>query len=180
LVGLTSPISCSQMTLLNFCGANLDHLRYMYCLFFCFEVILGLKINLAELELVPIGNVSNVEDLACVLGYRVSSLRIKYLTLLLGARFKARSIWDDIIEKIECCLASWKMLYLFKGGRITLIKSTFSNFPSLSLFPIPVGVANCIEKLRRDFLWGSIGKEFKYHLVSWSKICSLISKGVGR
>jgi hypothetical protein len=51
-------------------------------------------------------------------------------------------------------LASWKMLYLSKGGRLRVIKNTISNLPTyyLSLFPIPVGVANRIEKLQRDFL----------------------------
>jgi hypothetical protein len=35
------------------------------------------------------------------------------------------------------------------------IKSTLSNLPTyfLSLFPIPVGVANRLEKFQRDFLW---------------------------
>jgi hypothetical protein len=42
----------------------------------------------------------------------------------------------------------WNRLYLLKGGRLTLIKSTLSNLPTyyLSLFPIPLGVANKIEK----------------------------------
>jgi hypothetical protein len=38
-------------------------------------------------------------------------------------------------------------------------------------------VANRIEKLQRDFLWGRIGDEFKCHLVSWDKVCSPISEG---
>jgi hypothetical protein len=70
-------------------------------------------------------------------------------------------------------------LYLSKGGRVTLIKSTLSNLPTyfLSLFPIPSSVANRIEKLHRDFLWSGIGEEFKFHLVNWSKVCSPISNG---
>ena len=45
------------------------------------------------------------------------------------------------------------------------------------LFPLLVGVANCIEKLQHDFLLGGLGDEFKYHLVSWSQVCSLITEG---
>ena len=70
---------------------------------------------------------------------------------------------------------------LSKGGRLTLIKSTLSNLPtySLSLFPIPVGVVNRLKKLQRDFLWGEIGDEFKYHLVNWSQVYTNEVCGVG-
>jgi hypothetical protein len=63
----------------------------------------------------------------------------------LGASFKAKSIWDDIIEKVERCLAGCKWLYLSKGGRVTLIKSTLSNLPtySMSLFPL---IATLVER----------------------------------
>jgi hypothetical protein len=83
------------------------------------------------------------------------------------------------VGKIERRLASWKMMYLFKGGRVTLIKSTLSNLPTyfLSLFPIPSSVASRIEKLHRDFLCGGLGEDFKYYLVSWSTVCSPISEG---
>jgi hypothetical protein len=36
-----------------------------------------------------------------VLGCGVSSLPLKYVGLLLGASFKAKSIWDGVIDKIE-------------------------------------------------------------------------------
>ena len=41
-------------------------------------------------------------------------------------------------------IGGWKRLYLSKGGRVTLIKSTLSNLPTyfLSLFPISASVAN--------------------------------------
>jgi hypothetical protein len=117
--------------------------------------------------------------LARILGCGVSSLPLKYLGLPLGASLKTKSIWDDVVGKIERRLASWKQLYLSKGGRVTLIKNTLSNLPTyfLSRFPIPSCVANRIEKLHRDFLWGGVGEEFKYHLVSWSEGCSPILEG---
>jgi hypothetical protein len=66
-----------------------------------------------------------------------------YLGLSLEASFKSTSIWNGVIEKVERRLASWKKLYLSKGGRLTLIKSTLSNIPTyyLSLFSIPLSVA---------------------------------------
>lgn len=68
---------------------------------------------------------------------------------------------------------------LSKGGRITMNKSTLSNLPMyfLSLFSILVGVANSIKKIQQDFLRYEVGDEFKFHLVSWSNICSPISLG---
>ena len=94
---------------------------------------------------------------------------MKYLGLPLGARFKSKGIWAPTIEKIERCLAGWKRMYLSKGGKLALNKSTFSNLPNyfLSLFPILASVAKHIEKSQRDFLWKGLGEEFKFHLVKW-------------
>jgi hypothetical protein len=56
-----------------------------------------------------------------------SSFPMKYLGFLVGAYFKVKFIWDDIIKKMECWLVGWKIMHLFKDERITLIKSTLSN-----------------------------------------------------
>ena len=87
--------------------------------------------------------------------------------------------WNPILEKMERKLASWKKLYLSKGGRVTLIKSTLSNLPTyfLSLFLIPASVANRIARLQRDFLWGGLGDEPKFHLVNWSTVYTPLSSG---
>jgi hypothetical protein len=72
--------------------------------------------------------------------------------------------------------------YLSKGGRLTLIKSTFSSLPTyyLSLFPIPKEIAHRLEKIQRDFLWGAVGEEFKFHFVNWKQVClPILSGGLG-
>jgi hypothetical protein len=64
------------------------------------------------------------------------------------------------------------------------VESPLSRVPSLtlpmyflSLFPLPASVGFRVEKLQRDFLLEGISDEFKYYLVSWSKVCTLISEG---
>jgi len=106
--------------------------------------------------------------LANLLGCRVASLPMTYLGLQLGASYKSTSIWNGVIEKMERRLAGWKRMYLSKGTRLTLINSMLSNIPTyyLSLFPIPIRVANRLDKIRKDFLWGGIGDETKFHLIS--------------
>ena len=90
----------------------------------------------------------------------MASLPRDYLGLPLGAPNNASHIRDGILEKMERRLAGWKQPLLFKGGRVTLIKSTLANIPTyyMSLFKIPVKVANRIEKLQRDYLWVELGK----------------------
>ena len=139
---------------LIFCDADSHHLAALRGILARFEVVSGLKINLLKLELVPIGNVPNMDELVEILGCQQSSLPLKYLGLPLGASHKEETIWNPVLEKMEQCLAGWKRLYLSKGGKVTLIKSTLSNLPTyfLSLLPIPIKVANRMEKLQRDFL----------------------------
>ena len=97
----------------------------------------------------------------------------------LGTSFKTASIWNPTLEKMEKKLSAWKCLYLSKGGRLTLLKSTLSSFPTyfLSLFIIPKVVAARLERIQRNFLWGSSEGSFKYPLVAWDKVCSPIEMG---
>jgi hypothetical protein len=164
---------------LVFCGATRDQLYHLKGVLLCFEAVSGLCINLGKSEIVPVGPVVDVEDLAQVLGGQIASLPMKYLGLPLGAKYKSKEIWNPILEKMERRLAGWKRSYLSKGGRLTLIKSTLSSLPTyfLSLFAVPSSVAHRIEKIQRDFLWGGIGQEFKYHLVNWRTICTPIQQG---
>ena len=96
-----------------------------------------------------------------------------YLCMPLGTLYKIAFIWNPILERMEKKLSGWKRLYLSKGGRLTLLKSTLSSLPTdyLFLFTIPKAVATRLERIQRNFLWGSLVECFKYPLVAWEKVC---------
>ena len=144
-----------------------------------FKAITGLKVNIGKSEIVPVGVVRSLDTLAGVLGCNVGRLPMIYLGMPLGAHFKDPSIWNPIIENIEKKLSSLKHLYLSKGGRLTLLKSTLSSLPTyfLSLFTIPPAMANRLERIQRNFLWGSSEEAFKYPLVAWNNVCWPIERG---
>ena len=66
---------------LVFCDASKEHVEVLSWTFMWFEVISGLKINLHKSKLIPVGVVPNFEDLARVLGCKVSSFPSCYLGL---------------------------------------------------------------------------------------------------
>ena len=145
----------------------------------CFLAFTGLKVNVGKSEIVPIGEVNNLAELASILQCRAGSLPMKYLGMPLGTSFKTASIWNPILEKMEKNLSEWKCLYLSIGGRLTLLKSTLSSLPTyfLSLFTIPKVVAARMERIQRNFLWGSSEGSFKYPLVAWERVCLPVKLG---
>ena len=144
-----------------------------------FEASSGLKINLDKSVLIPVGEVEEIEEMAMELGCKVGLLPTVYLGLPLEAHHEAISIWDGVEERMRRRLAQWKRQYISKGGRITLIKSTMASLPiyNMSLFRMPKSVANRLEKLQRDFLWGGASLERKVHLIKWEVMCTQKEKG---
>jgi hypothetical protein len=164
---------------LIFSDANPAHIFNLRVLFTWFEAISGLKINFNKSEMAPVGNVPDLGNLADILRCKTAQLPINYLGLPLGAKAKSKAIWDPILEKMERKLAGWQRMYLSKGGRVTLIKSTLSSLPTyyLFLFPIPSSVALRIDKIQRDFLWGGIGDGKRFHLINWHQVCQPLKFG---
>ena len=162
-----------------FCDAEPEQLLYIRMVLTCFEAVTGLRVNMNKSEMVPVGDVLDFHRLAALLSCKVGATPMNYLGMPLGAPYKSLSMWDPILEKIERRLAGWKKLYLSKGGRLTLLKSTLSSMPTyfMSLFPIPIKVAKRIELLQRNFLWDDLGAAHRYHLVAWDKVCSPIVQG---
>jgi hypothetical protein len=63
---------------LIFCDADSNQVLLLRCLLTWFEAVSGLKVNLAKSELVPVGDVPHIVDLAVILGCKTTSLQMKY------------------------------------------------------------------------------------------------------
>ncbi|WJZ94813.1 hypothetical protein VitviT2T_013639 [Vitis vinifera] len=158
---------------LVFCQASQDQLTYLSWLLMWFEAVSGLRINLEKSELIPVGRVVDIDDLALDFGCKVGSLPSTYLGLPLGALFKSVAVWDGVEEHFRKRLTMWKRQYLSKGGRATLIRSTLSNLPIYFMFVLrlPSSIRRRLEQIQRDFLWGGGNLERKPHLVRWEVVC---------
>ena len=64
--------------------------------------------------------------------------------------FKKKEFFQSILDKLQMKLAGWKSQYLSKGGRLTLIKSTFASMPiySFSSFKTPKFICNKMDRIK--------------------------------
>uniref|UniRef100_A0A1U7WLE7 Uncharacterized protein LOC104228609 n=1 Tax=Nicotiana sylvestris TaxID=4096 RepID=A0A1U7WLE7_NICSY len=140
---------------LVFCDAEKEQLRFLRIILVLFEGVSGLHINWRKSNISPINEVNNMEQLTQIIGGEVRSLPTIYLGMPLGARSKSKEIWNSVIEKCEKKLSRWKSQYLSLGGRLVLINSVLDSLPTymMSLFLIPAGILQRLDKLRRSFLW---------------------------
>ena len=84
-----------------FCVASREQILFVRLVLTCFQAFTGLKVNVEKSEIVPIGEVCNIQSLANILQCRVDSLPMIYLGMPLGTLYKTTSIWNLILERME-------------------------------------------------------------------------------
>ena len=63
-----------------------------------FKAMSGLKINFEKSEVIPVGEVDLLEELACEIGCKVGKLPSSYLGLPLGASYKSVIVWKNVFK----------------------------------------------------------------------------------
>ncbi|PNX96332.1 hypothetical protein L195_g019536 [Trifolium pratense] len=65
------------------------------------------------------------------------------------------------------------------NGRITLTQSVLAALPTyvMQTTILPQGICNKIEKLMRNFIWGSTDEKRSWHTVAWDNICKPKDQG---
>ena len=91
--GLSVPHLLFADDTILFCDADTTQIVYIQLLLTCFEAVTGLQVNLGKSEMVLVGEVENIHELADLLYCKVGSLPITYLGMPLGASSKSMAIF---------------------------------------------------------------------------------------
>ncbi|XP_023926429.1 uncharacterized protein LOC112037833 [Quercus suber] len=92
---------------------------------------------------------------------------------------------QNLIRVIMSCVTSTKVSILFNGEKleafnpsrdedacvaITEVLDEFCEESGQKAVALPTHLCDKLDKINRDFLWGSMGEKRRLHLVGWSKI----------
>lgn len=96
----------------------------------------------------------------------------KYLGFLILNHKPKPTDFQHIIDNMRNKLASWKTNFLSLAGRATLAESTRNAIPTHAMQYIyfPKKFHKTIDKIQRDFIWGSNTTRKMVHCLSWDKI----------
>ncbi|CAL5324749.1 unnamed protein product [Camellia sinensis] len=143
--------------------------------------ISGQKINFQKSKMYVSPNIPRREALP--LSYQCGMTLTNDLGKYLGTPLLYGRITNlhtkDIIERMSSKLSGRKAKNLSLAGRITLIKSVTSVIPNhlMQTMELPRDICNKIDRLNRNFLWGSTENAKKVHLVNWQNVCKSKKQG---
>ncbi|KAL9411236.1 hypothetical protein AB3S75_044931 [Citrus x aurantiifolia] len=92
---------------------------------------------------------------------------------------KKKSFFNEIKLKILSKISSWEHKCFSSGGKEVLIKAVAQAVPAyaMSVFKLPVGICNDIQKAIAKYWWGSKEDKRAIHWASWYKLSQAKSRG---
>lgn len=120
-----------------------------------------------------------VNSISTQLGIMATSDLGRYLGMPIISRRKGKADFTFLLDKIRSKLSRWKASTLSQAGRISLAQSCVMSVPCyvMQISKIPASICDEVERMCRDFIWGSTLELRKNHLISWNTICSPKEKG---
>ena len=111
------------------------------------------------------------ESLCDILGFASTPFLGKYLGFPLKQSGTSHD-YDFILDRVKQKLAEWKANCLSLAGRRMLIQSSFADIPSyiMQCSYLPGRVLDGLDRVNRNFLWGSTNSTKKIHWVGWEKV----------
>nr|POE52758.1 putative ribonuclease h protein [Quercus suber] len=106
------------------------------------------------------------------LGISETSNLGNYLGFPLRHKGKNRNEFQFVIDRVQAKLSGWESNCLSPAGRLVLLKAAVTPIVEyyMQCCKLPARVSERIDKLTRDFLWGSNDERRRIHLVGWDKV----------
>ncbi|XP_059629952.1 uncharacterized protein LOC132272900 [Cornus florida] len=159
--------------LLITCKASVSNARTLKHIFKIFGDAAGLHINYQKSSVIFSKFARRKRSILNMLQCKDDVFPFKYLGLPLSSTGFRKFHCNALIDKISKKLSHWSTKLLCTAGKAKLIKSviTLTCLYWCSVFQLPIAVINQIQKMCRDFVWGSRENMNKLHLLSWNMIC---------
>ena len=119
------------------------------------------------------------ESLCDILGFASTPFLGKYLGFPLKQPSSSSHDYDFILDRVKQKLTGWKANCLSLVGRRVLIQSSLVAIPSyiMQCSYLPGRVLDGLDRLNRNFLWGSTDAAKKIHWVGWEKVMKSKEEG---
>lgn len=100
----------------------------------------------------------------------------KYLGFPIFHKRPVNVDFQFIFDNMKKRLSGWKTKFLNLTSRTILTKATLSSIPShvMQYIKLPAKITNTINKVQRDFVWGTIAEKRKF--TYWAGIASQTRK----
>ena len=136
--------------------------------------LVGQKVNYTKSKILFSSNVTRgrVRGICRRLGIAATTNLSKYLGFPIFHQGRVGNAFSFVVNKMQGKLAGWRSKLLSKAGKLVLVKSFAALVAEyyMQCQSLPVKVCNQIDKLIRDFLWGSTEEKRRLHLVGWDKV----------
>nr|GEW53420.1 ribonuclease H-like domain, reverse transcriptase, RNA-dependent DNA polymerase [Tanacetum cinerariifolium] len=102
-----------------------------------------------------------------------------YFGIPLDANRIIKSDCTGLLDKVRKRVKDWRYKSLSFARRLQLIASVLSSLNVFwaSMFILPQGVCEEIDKIFKDFLWKANGKRKIWYSVAWKEVCMQKSEG---
>lgn len=147
--------------------------RFGMCLIvFCAKSGKSISESKLRVYFSPNVDVDTRESLCDILGFHSTPNLGKYLGFPIKHRGAINEDLSFVLERVEQKVAGWKVILLSLAGRVVLIQASTTTIPTyvMQSTALPKKLLANLDRVNRNFLWGSTDDAKKVHWVGWHKV----------
>jgi len=118
-------------------------------------------------------------ELCDILGFHSTPNLGSYLGFPIRHAGSSNQDLNFVLDRVKQRLASWKASLLSLAGRKVLIQAATSAILSyiMQSYLLPARILDNLDRMNRNFLWGSSDSKRKIHWVGWKKVTRPVEEG---